>query len=64
MMQCAQWNASRAAARRRRRVAVARPVRIDFVRKARFLPRFEKTGNRPGAGIQCLELVDLPNWRR
>jgi len=31
-MQCAQWNASRDVAWRRRRVAVARPVRIVFVR--------------------------------
>ena len=35
-MQCAQWNASRAAAWRRRRVAVARPVGIDFVRNFVF----------------------------
>jgi len=35
-MQCAQWNASRAAAWRRRRVAVARAVRIDFVRNFVF----------------------------
>jgi len=31
-IRCAQWNASRAADWRRRRVAVARPVRIDQTR--------------------------------
>jgi hypothetical protein len=59
-MQCAQWNASRAAAWQRRRVAVARHVRIDFVRNFVFSLVSVKNGNRPSAGIQCLELVDLP----
>jgi len=64
MMQCAQRNASRAAAWRRRRVAIARPVRIDFVRNFVFSRVSKKGGNWPSAGIQCLELVDLTSWRR
>jgi len=41
-IRCAQWNASRAASWRRRRVAVARPVRIGSCTNLRFSSRFKK----------------------
>jgi len=56
-------DARRAAAWRRRRVAVVRPVRIAFVRV--FSPAFRKNvGNRPSARTACLEVVKSPNWRQ
>ena len=62
-MQCAQWNASRAAAWRRRRRRASRANR--FRANVRALPHFEKeTEIRPSARTECLELVNSPNWRR
>ena len=64
-MQCAQWNANRAAAWMQRRVAVAYPVRMDFVRICVFCP-VSKKGRKsakcrngvPGVG-RCTELASV-----
>jgi hypothetical protein len=50
-------NANRAAAWRRRRVAVTRPVRIKFLRYLDFPARFETVRNRHSARTECLDLV-------
>ena len=52
-MQCAQWNASRAAAWRHRRVAVARPMRIALCTNIRFHLTFRKRS----------EIVQVPESR-
>jgi hypothetical protein len=47
--QCALWNANRTAAWRRRRVAVARPVRMGFVR----IFVFSRVSKKDGNSAQC-----------
>jgi len=59
-IRCAQWNASRAAAWRRRRVAVARPVRIDFCTNLRFFLARSEIGQV--TELSTPELVRLPKW--
>jgi len=60
-IRCAQWIAGRAAAWRRRRVAVARPVRNAFCTNLRFYLTFRKRSeNRPSTQTEYLELVRLP----
>jgi len=60
-IRCAQWNASRAAAWQCRRVAVARPVRIDFCTNLRFFLAFRKRSEIGQATeLSTLELAKLP----
>jgi len=62
-IRCAQWNASDDAAWRRRRVAVARPVRIGFCTNQRFflaLRNRSEIGQEPE--LSAPELVRLLKW--
>jgi len=62
-IRCAQWNASRAASLRRRRVAVARPVRIGSCTNLRFFLAFQKRSEIGQAtNLSTLELAKLPKW--